>query len=38
MLSRPHRKPQMAENWHRGRLTIEPQTICDLKEIELKTI
>jgi len=29
---------QEAENWYRGRLTIEPQTLCGLKEIELKAI
>jgi len=29
---------QEAENWFRGRLCIEPQTFCSLKEIELKTI
>jgi len=37
----PHRVNhawQEAENWYRGRLTIEPQTFCGLKEIELKTI
>jgi len=41
MLSRPQGKPrieQEAENWHRSRLTIEPQTFCGLKEIELKTM
>jgi len=27
-----------AENWYRGKLTIEPQTFCGLKEIELKTM
>ena len=26
-----------AENWWVNRLTIEPQTFCGLKEIELKT-
>jgi len=31
-------KWQEAENLHRGRLTIEPQNFCGLKEIELKTI
>ena len=29
---------QEAENWYRGRLTIEPQAFCGLKEIELNTI
>jgi len=29
---------QEAENWYRGRLAIKPQTFCDLKEIELKTM
>ena len=29
---------QEAENWYRGRLTIEPQTLCGLKEIELNTM
>jgi len=28
---------QEAENWYRGKLTIEPQTFCGLKEIELRT-
>jgi len=27
-----------AENWHRGRLPIKPQTFCGLKEMELKII
>jgi len=39
MLSHPQGKPrigQEAENWYRGRLTLEPQTFCGLKEIELK--
>jgi len=35
MLSRPQGKPRL-ENWCRGGLTIEPQTFCGLKEIELK--
>ena len=26
------------ENWYRGGLTIEPQTFCGLKEIELEII
>ena len=32
-------KPLMeeAENWYMDRLSIEPQTFCGLKEIELKT-
>jgi len=34
---RVKREWQEAENWCRGRLTIEPQTFCGLKEIELKT-
>jgi len=29
---------QEAENWFSGRLTIEPQTFCGLKEIKLKTM
>jgi len=29
---------QEAENWYSGRLTIDPQIFCGLKEIELKTI
>jgi len=29
---------QEAENWYRGRVTIEPQTFCGLKVIELKTM
>ena len=29
---------QGAENWYRGRLTIELQTFCGVKEIELETI
>ena len=29
---------QEVKNWYRGRLIIKPQTFCDLKEIELKTI
>jgi len=28
---------QEAENWYKGRLTIEPQTFYGLKEIEQKT-
>jgi len=30
------REWQEAENWCRGRLTIDPQTFCGLKEIEMK--
>ena len=39
MLSRLQGKPRMeeAENRWVNRLTIEPQTFCGLKEIELKT-
>jgi len=33
---RVNRTWQEAENWYRGRLTIKPQTFCNLKEIELK--
>jgi len=35
---RENRTWQEAENWYRCRLTIEPQTFCGLKEIELKII
>jgi len=35
---RVNREWQVAENWFRGRLTIEPQTFCGLKEIEQKTM
>ena len=40
MLSRPqgNREWQEAANRYRGRLTIEPQTFCGLKEIKLKTM
>ena len=36
MLSRLQGKPHMGRSWV-NRLTIEPQTFCGLKEIELKT-
>jgi len=35
---RVNHKWQEAENWYRGSLTIEPQTFCGLKEIELKAM
>ena len=35
---RVNRAWQEAEIWFRGRLTIEPQTFCSLKEIEQKTM
>ena len=38
ILSRVNHEWQEAENWYRGRLIIEPQTLCGLKEMELKTI
>ena len=34
---RVNRVRDEAENWWVNRLTIEPQTFCGLKEIELKT-
>ena len=34
---RVNREWEEAENWWVNRLTIEPQTFCGLKEIELKT-
>ena len=34
---RVNRLREEAENWWVNRLTIEPQTFCGLKEIELKT-
>ena len=34
---RVNRLREEAENWWVNRLTIEPQTFCSLKEIELKT-
>ena len=34
---RVNRVREEAENWWVNRLTIEPQTFCSLKEIELKT-
>ena len=33
---RVNRRWHEAENWYKGGLTIEPQTFCGLKEIELK--
>ena len=35
---RVNREWQEAENWYSDRLTIEPQIVCGLKEIELKTM
>jgi len=33
----PYRVNRKAENWQGDRVTIEPQTLCYLKEIELKS-